>query len=129
MAKFKIGDRVRVVDSSGNPSACVNGDTATVKELQGDDLVGAMSDRTGRQILMYAFRFELMIPKPRVREFRLRSGSTTPGVAIYNTIEEALKAARNTNITDKDIMVVEIVPVAVFNQPAAVKPEPKITYL
>jgi len=63
---FKIGDRVRVIDASGNGDAR-EGDLCTVTKVDGggiDELLYVKADRLGREYGMFSRRFELVGTAP-----------------------------------------------------------------
>jgi hypothetical protein len=59
MGKFKVGDRVRVIDNSGAPSRYVNGEIGLVEEVY----AGNMVRLAGKSAGMYGHRFEAWQPK------------------------------------------------------------------
>lgn len=58
--EFSIGDRVKVIDASGDLGASI-GDVGTVEDVRNSDLVKVKTDR-GAIVYMYKERFELLSP-------------------------------------------------------------------
>lgn len=88
MGKFKVGDRVRVIDNTGAPSRYANGETGLVEETY----AGNMVRLAGKSAGMYEHRFEAWRPKVGERVRFLRD--STAGGARYGAAGEGATVAK-----------------------------------